>query len=623
MGSSRSSVANGASGIVFGRRVPEATLSLETTPFYEEIGVRRFAAVVSLLTVSISLWLFSAAAVRIAVIPPDAFFYLNQLSAAYWAGLFSTLALFLARSLIVGRARTWLELAALFMLSLYLIGLPSFVYQNPRFLDTYQHEGNSLSLLFLGGWLNNPVWYVYQFPGAYTFFAELTAVAGIDPFQLMLYYPVVLSIIVAFFAYAIARMFGNRYSPIVAAVVVSGFWFQLHLSPQSLELIPYLGLIYLLLRMFEDRTHWRLLTAISIGSIPVFVFSHPETSLVTSLGMVGFVILKPIVSSERLQTIKSNFSIVGPFLLALVAAAVFWWFGVATAALKTVLGIADAAAAAGFGGLPYARPKAPPTPLPSYQDALFLEEGMSAAIWVAGLFTMLFMKRFRKREYFLAGLFLAAIATIPVALFGNPDVLQRSYLFALIPFAFLSASLLERRAELRIRGWSFLRPYAAVLMLIVISFSVVMPVARYAGDSFAYLPESDLLASNVAAMNNMHSLLVAHPGWYAEKYYAPFYGYEGAILLEQSNITGRSGAYIKATTYGANAQENLTFTPADGKADYLQVQDFFDNLYIMRFGSNSIYYVNLKSVFEINASYGFNLVYSTGTDRLYENRNLG
>ena len=33
--------------------------------------------------------------------------------------------------------------------------------------------------------------------------------------------------------------------------------------------------------------------------------------------------------------------------------------------------------------------------------------------------------------------------------------------------------------------------------------------------------------------------------------------------------------------------------------------------------------INLKSVFEINASYSFNLVYSTGTDRLYENRNLG
>ena len=623
MRSGRSGVANATVKTIFGRPSPNEAGWSGTGSFYEEIGVRRFAAVVGLLTLSISLWLFTAAKVRISAIPPDAFFLVNQLPGAYWLGLFSTISLLPARNLVTGKARTCLEIASLLMLSLYIIGLPSFVYQNPRFLDTYQHEGNSLSLLFLGGWFNNPVWYVYQFPGAYTFFADLTAVAGIDPFQLMLYYPAVLAMIIAFFAYSIARMFGNRYSVIVAAVILSGFWFQLHLSPQSIELIPYLGLTYLLLKMFEDKTHWRLLTTISIASIPVFVFSHPETSLVTSLGTIGFLILKPMVSSGRLQAIRSNISIVGPFLAALVSFVAIWWFSIAKAALGIVFGIADAAAAAGLGGLPYARPKAPTTPLPSYQTALLMEEGMSVAIWLAGLFLLLFIRRFRQREYFLAGLFLAAISTIPVALFGNPDVLQRSYLFALIPFAFLAASLLEREQELRIRSWSFLRPFAVALVLIVIGFSVVMPVARYAGDSFQYLPESDLQAANVAATLNAHSLLVAHPGWYGEKYYAPSYGYEGAILLEQSNITGNSGAYIKAGSYGANAEYNLTFNAKDRTSDYLLVQDFFDNLYIMRFGSNSTYYLDLKSTFEIDASYSFNLVYSTGTDRLYENRHLG
>ena len=623
MRSGRAGVTSATVRTIFGRPPLNEAGWSGTGSFYEEIGVRRLAAVVSLLTLSISLWLFTAAKVRISVIPPDAFFLVNQLPGAYWLGLFSTILLLPARNLVAGRARTCLEIASLFMLSLYTIGLPSFVYQNPRFLDTYQHEGNSLSLLFLGGWFNNPVWYVYQFPGAYTFFADLTAVAGIDPFQLMLYYPAVLAMIIAFFAYSIARMFGNRYSVIVAAVILSGFWFQLHLSPQSIELIPYLGLTYLLLRMFEDKTHRRLLTTISIASIPVFVFSHPETSLVTSLGTIGFLILKPIVSSGRLQAIRSNISIVGPFLVALVSFVAIWWFSIATAALGIVFGIADAAAAAGLGGLPYARPKAPTTPLPSYQAALLMEEGMSVAIWLAGLFLLLFIRRFRQREYFLAGLFLAAISTIPVALFGNPDVLQRSYLFALIPFAFLAASLLERQQELRIRSWSFLRPFAVALVLIVIGFSVVMPVARYAGDSFQYLPESDLQAANVGATLNAHSLLVAHPGWYGEKYYAPFYGYEGAILLEQSDIAGRSGAYIKAGSYGANAEYNLTFNAKDRTSDYLLVQDFFDNLYIMRFGSNSTYYLDLKSTFEIDASYSFNLVYSTGTDRLYENRHLG
>src|SRR5207247_7194901 len=175
--------------------------------------------------------------------------------------------------------------------------------------------------------------------GGIYFLCGLTSVAGIDSFQLMLYYPAVLSLIVAFFAYVIARTFGNRFSVIVAVVIMSGFWFQLHLSPQSLELIPYLGFMYLLLRMFEDKTHSRLLTLMLIASIPVFVFSHPETSLVMSLGTIGFLILKPVISSGRLQVIRSNISNVGPFLVVLLGFVAVWWFGVATAALGLVLGI--------------------------------------------------------------------------------------------------------------------------------------------------------------------------------------------------------------------------------------------------------------------------------------------
>src|SRR2546428_5370362 len=106
MRSGRSSVEHATGGMIFGRPASKDTLSLETTPFYEEIGVLRFAAVAGLLTLSISLWLFTAATVPIAVIPPDAFFYVNQLSAAYLPGFFSTLPLLPAIKPPFWRART-------------------------------------------------------------------------------------------------------------------------------------------------------------------------------------------------------------------------------------------------------------------------------------------------------------------------------------------------------------------------------------------------------------------------------------------------------------------------------------------------------------------------------------
>jgi hypothetical protein len=46
-------------------------------------------------------------------------------------------------------------------------------------------------------------------------------------------------------------------------------------------------------------------------------------------------------------------------------------------------------------------------------------------------------------------------------------------------------------------------------------------------------------------------------------------------------------------------------------------------LYVLRFGSASTYFFDQKTAFEAQAVMNFNLVYSTGTDRLYENQKLG
>src|SRR5947199_5095529 len=158
-----------------------------------------------LATAAISSWLVAAATVRVPELPPDAFFYVHQLPSIYWLGLISTFALFALRNLVKNRARTFLEISALLLLAMYLFALPSFVYQDPRVLDTYQHEGNALALLRSGGWFNGPVWYVYQFPAAYVFFAQLTAIPGLDPFPLLTYHPAGIPLVLAFLVYATLR----------------------------------------------------------------------------------------------------------------------------------------------------------------------------------------------------------------------------------------------------------------------------------------------------------------------------------------------------------------------------------------------------------------------------------
>ncbi len=187
---------------------------------------------------------------------------------------------------------------------------------------------------------------------------------------------------------------------------------------------------------------------------------------------------------------------------------------------------------------------------------------------------------------------------------------------------------------MRVRGTSLVPLVGKGLILIVLAFSILMPVTRYAGDSFDHLTQSTLSTSNVAAGLTSYSLLLLHPGWYGWRYAVPFHGYYGAILLEQKNISALHGGYVKVGTYDAY---NLTFKPADGTANYLLLSDYFQNLYTLRYGSNSTFYSGEKIAFENNFAclsgcpqpafpqpiLTFNLVYSTGTDRLYENSKLG
>jgi len=67
----------------------------------------------------------------------------------------------------------------------------------------------------------------------------------------------------------------------------------------------------------------------------------------------------------------------------------------------------------------------------------------------------------------------------------------------------------------------------------------------------------------------------------------------------------------------------LTFTDSDRSADYIMISDYVRNLYVLRFGADSPLYEYARFSFESDVASVFNLVYSTGTDRIYGNRHLG
>jgi hypothetical protein len=247
-----------------------------------------------LATQAFSLWFITAGTVRLSSFPADSLYYARSLPLFFWWGLAATLALLISASFLKSRVRVALELASLFLLSQYTIGLPSFVYENPRILDSYAHMSNSLLILSNQGWVGSTSWYVRQFPGAYTYFSQIIAVAGINPFDLMKYYVIGCSGVMILFLYTISRWFNPSYAARVTALSIGGFWFQLHLCPQSLELIPFLGFMFIFVKIAVDKKRQGRWTILAISTIPVFVVSHPETAAVVVVGLVGLVLLSRV-----------------------------------------------------------------------------------------------------------------------------------------------------------------------------------------------------------------------------------------------------------------------------------------------------------------------------------------
>src|SRR5260370_12803153 len=275
-------------------------------PIYDMVEMRSFVILLMLSTQAVSLWFITASIFRVTIFPANSFYYYSHLPITYWWGVAATMALFFFRSSLQGRARTGLEISTLFILAFYLIGLSSFSYQDPRFLDAYYHTGNSLYLLNYQGWLTSPGWYVHQFPGVFAFVGQLVSVAGSDPFQLMRFYPLGLSLIVVFLTYVIARAYSPQYASIASAVLLGGLWFQLHISPQSLELVLYLGVILLLVKIIEDEPRRKYWAILGILSAPVFVASHPETPLAVSLGVAGFLVLSRLKSRQTFNLLTGK-----------------------------------------------------------------------------------------------------------------------------------------------------------------------------------------------------------------------------------------------------------------------------------------------------------------------------
>jgi hypothetical protein len=158
----------------------------------------------------------------------------------------------------------------------------------------------------------------------------------------------------------------------------------------------------------------------------------------------------------------------------------------------------------------------------------------------------------------------------------------------------------------------------------MVLFSAIIPLTRYGVDPIEYIPGSSLYVSNIAAgLQTQHSLLFLHPdedGW---RFYAGINGAVREPKAEQNNMANQPGGYVKPGTDPTVPGFNLTFTPADDSANYIILNTYWQNLYTLRFGSNSPFYIQARNNYTAAVMQNYNLVYSTGTDQIYANQEIG
>lgn len=587
-------------------------------PLHETASLNRLGLILGLLSQAVALFIITAALFSITFLPPDSFYYVSHLPVTYWWGLGATIALLFVSKRTEGRVRTILELSSLLLMGMYVLGLPSFAYETPRILDSYQHAGNALGLLNNQGWAGSPIWYARQFPGGFTFFAQLMLIPGLDPFILMKYFVIGCSSIMIVFLYTIIRSHSAEYAAPATGLFLGALWFQLHLSPQALELILYLGLILLFVKMIENPLESRPWTILALFTAPLFIVSHPETVILMIPGVILFLIFTLLKSRPVFRELLSS---VGLALIALGLSFIVWWVTVATDAFRLISSVARGALVSLSSIATHSvRTTIPSTPSYSYSVAITSELVISGAIWAVGV-TIILLSRLRllRREALLGGLFTVAVLTVPVTLFVRTDMLARSYLFSLIPIVILFPWLLERRSAFKLGSRSLHRPFKMVMIIGMIALLVLLPVSRNGNDPEEIIPQSSLLVASIAG-ELQHSVLLINLGEYGYWYYSTLQGGINSPRDEQDNMSSLRGGFIEANS--TLARFNLTLTKADASSNYILMSQYYENLYTLRFGNSASNYIGERNRYESKLWQHFNLVYSSGTDRLYENQDL-
>ncbi|MBT9139999.1 MAG: hypothetical protein DDT30_00571 [Dehalococcoidia bacterium] len=404
------------------------------------IIARRTRIIVLLLVSMVTLWLLTIAEMCITKFPPDSFYFATQLPIYYWAGLVlgcSALWLLVSSSS-KGRHSAILDICFIIILAMYLFGIPSFVYANPRFMDVYGVIDRIIQTIEVGHIIPYGGW-DREFPLQAIFPAQISLILGTSVFQLARFFPLIHVLLVSFLIYAISRKMLSQYYILAPALYLSISWMPAHhLSPQSYGLMLTAVFLFLLIARFMDKpaTTKKLLL---IAIMATTVLSHAPTPLINLVPLLLMVVLscgstfwqRKVISTKQVAMVTTVYAVMYFGYLHFNASDIL---AVAVSQIQTSLNNLHG------GNILVTADWTVTEPMRCHVFITWLRLLSVVSVCLVGLVSilLLFKKKYDRFAFLISCLFLGYIS-LSVAFFATQNItfVERGFVFALVPFSIL------------------------------------------------------------------------------------------------------------------------------------------------------------------------------------------
>lgn len=474
--------------------------------------VYNYKKIITILLLNILLlWILTIKTTHINGYSPDSLYYFKNLPLFYWIGIafiFIVLILDIYFEKNLGmKIGTCNDILLIMLAVLYLDGLTSFVYSNPRTLDTYATSvviANITNKITLSDQM-----YYTQFQGSMWLFYIFSQCSKLSTFILSKYYPIYLMTMLSVFSYLCAKKICDKYYIFAPFVVLSLGWVsEYHLSPQSHALILNVVLFYLLiLFLTKDSNYWAIILLMNITWLAICI-SHaltPILTLVALIFMFGTIKLLERVDKNRNELNKNlsqkNNKIYELLYLYVIIFITYVLYQSSLVIDKITSVFKDIFHNLKYGDTLSLVDRAITTPSPSYiygyKIRLYITL-LSISLALICFFVVYSIQKNRQSNIYIGstyiGYFLFGIVLVGAGynVYGS----DRSYMFSLTSYGIMCSILLNTNAYVN-RYVEKIVPYFKIFIVFFTLISVVLlPITHNANDPYNFVSESESAGKN-------------------------------------------------------------------------------------------------------------------------------